>query len=318
MAQPGEFSTVIDVIVYVSSVANPKKHPRKIACLESFAVGAKKIGANVHVEWENQYRPSKLAVILGWATTNTGGPNVQLRKQIIAEQQKYGLGIMCIDASCFKFLDDTGTYLRYSLNGPFYDRAEYANKNSTDAKWVEISQALNIKLKEPQVNPGGHILVCMQRNGGFSMKSLDPITWLTEKITQIRANTTRPIIVRPHPGAYKTQDFELFRSAHYRNKLNVQINDPNKTTLIDNLRNAYAAVFFNSSASVAAVCEGIPIFVDDRSCVSWDVANTDITKIESPQMFDRKQWIWNLASAHWSDSDGQQGLIYQKFIPYLQ
>jgi hypothetical protein len=64
---------------------------------------------------------------------------------------------------------------------------------------------------------------------------------------------------------------------------------------------------------VAAVCEGIPIFVDDRSCVSWDVANTDITKIESPQMFARDQWINNLAAAHWSDQDAQAGRIYQKF-----
>ena len=60
-----------DVIVYVSSVANPKKHTRKIECLESFAAGAKRTGASVHVEWAHQYRPSKLAVILGWATTKT-------------------------------------------------------------------------------------------------------------------------------------------------------------------------------------------------------------------------------------------------------
>jgi hypothetical protein len=43
------------------------------------------------------------------------------------------------------------------------------------------------------------------------------------------------------------------------------------------------------------------------------VANTDITKIESPQMFARDQWINNLAAAHWSDQDAQAGRIYQKF-----
>lgn len=307
----------IDVVVYVSSVANPKKHPRKIACLESFAAGAKRVGASVHVEWTNQYRPSKLAVILGWATTNTGGPNIQLRKQIIAEQQRYGFKTMCIDASCFKYLDDHGTYLRYSLGGPFYDRAEYANNNSSDVKWLEISNALKINLAPPQHNSNGHILVCMQRDGGFSMKSLDPIAWLTEKIVQIRANSIRPIMVRPHPGAYEPKDFDIFRSKHYRDRLNVHINDPKATRLVDNLRGAHAAVFFNSSASVAAVCEGIPIFVDDRSCVSWDVANTDITKIESPQTFAREQWISNLAAAHWSDQDAQAGRIYQKFRPFL-
>ena len=316
MAPPGAYSMTTDVIVYISSVANPRKHPRKIACLESFAAGAKRAGASVHVEWANQYRPSKLAVILGWATTNTGGPNIQLRKQIIAEQQRHGFNTMCIDASCFKYLDNHGAYLRYSLGGPFYDRAEYANKNSSDAKWLEISNALRIKLASPQHNPNGHILVCMQRDGGFSMKSLDPITWLKEKIVQIRANSIKPIMVRPHPGAYDPKDFDIFRSKHY-GRLDVHIIDPSTTRLIDNLRGAYAAVFFNSSASVAAVCEGIPIFVDDSSCVSWDVANTDITKIESPQTFAREQWINNLAAAHWSDQDAQAGRIYQKFKPFL-
>jgi hypothetical protein len=125
-------------------------------------------------------------------------------------------------------------------------------------------------------------------------------------------NSIKPIMVRPHPGAYDPKDFDIFRSKHY-GRLDVHIIDPSTTQLVDNLRGAYAAVFFNSSASVAAVCEGIPIFVDDRSCVSWDVANTDITKIESPQTFARDQWINNLAAAHWSDQDAQAGRIYQKF-----
>jgi hypothetical protein len=37
MVQPGEFSMTTDVAVYISSVANAYKHPRKVACLENFA-----------------------------------------------------------------------------------------------------------------------------------------------------------------------------------------------------------------------------------------------------------------------------------------
>jgi hypothetical protein len=83
------------------------------------------------------------------------------------------------------------------------------------------------------------------------------------------------------------------------------------------LQKAHAAVFFNSSASVAAACAGIPIFVDDASCVSWAVSNRDMAKIESPEQFDRQQWISDLAAAHWSDDDAKEGRIYQKFLPYL-
>jgi len=304
----------IDAVVYVSSVANFQKHPRKSECLESFAAGVKQSGGNVVVEYDYNYTPARMAVILGWATTNTGGRNIALRKQIIAEQQRRKFHTMCIDASCWKYLDDHSTYLRYSLGGPFYDRAEYANHNSNNAKWTEISTTLNIKLNhEPVVCPDGHILICMQRDGGFAMKTLDPIHWLGVKIKRIRAHSNRHIVIRPHPGAYKLEDFAKFQSL-----ANVTVVDPAQSSLLDNLQNAHAAVFFNSSASVAAVMANVPIFADDESCVSWDVANKDISKIESPQSFDRSQWINDLAAAHWSDEDARQGRIWQKFLPYLK
>jgi hypothetical protein len=144
------------------------------------------------------------------------------------------------------------------------------------------------------------------------MKTLDPLVWAEEKIKQIRAVTNRTIIVRPHPGESKTLDYRRF------NMPGVSVTDSQTTSLLDSLSGAHSAVFFNSSASVAAACEGIPVFVDDQSCVSWAVANKDISQIENPLEFDRSQWINDLAAAHWTDDDGRQGRIYQKFLPYLK
>jgi hypothetical protein len=303
-------------VVYISSVANPRKHARKIECLESFAEGVRATGDSVVVEWEHRYTPSRLAVMLGWATTNTGGRNIVLRKQIIADQRRLGNHTMCIDASCWKYLDDQGSYLRYSVGGPFYDRAEYANRNSTDAKWREISQVLGVTLQGHQHNVNGHILICMQRDGGFAMKTLSPMDWLQNKIHEIRSVTQRAIHIRPHPGKYNMQDFVAY-SGRDAKRQRITLIDPGRSRLVDNLQNAHSAVFFNSSASVAAVCAGIPVFVDDSSCVSWRVANHDISKIETPAEFERQPWINDLAAAHWSDKDARQGHIYQKFLPYL-
>jgi len=307
---------VVDVVVYISSVANARKHTRKIECLESFAQGVRATGDSVVVEWEHQYTPSRLAVMLGWATTNTGGRNITLRKQIIADQRRLGNHTMCIDASCWKYLDNHGSYLRYSLGGPFYDRAEYANHSSTDAKWQEISHNLGVSLQPTQHNEHGHILICMQRDGGFAMKTLNPMDWLRDKINQIRTVTQRAIHVRPHPGKYDMLEFSAYTEKHAKRQ-NIKLIDPSHSRLVDNLQNAHSAVFFNSSASVAAVCAGIPVFVDDCSCVAWAVANHDILTIESPVEFKRQQWIYDLAAAHWSDADASQGRVYQKFLPYL-
>lgn len=307
---------MVDCVVYISSVANVRKHVRKIQCLESFAEGVRATGHSVVTEWEHRYTPSRLAVMLGWATTNTGGRNIVLRKQIIADQRRLGNHTMCIDASCWKYLDEQGSYLRYSLNGPFYDRAEYANRNSTDAKWQEISQALGVTLQVHQRNVNGHILICMQRDGGFAMKTLSPMDWLQNKIREIRSVTQRAIHIRPHPGKYNMQDFNAY-SGRDAKRQNIVLIDPSRSQLLDNLQNAHSAVFFNSSASVAAACAGIPVFVDDASCVAWTVANHDIARIETPAEFSREQWIYDLAAAHWSDADARQGRIYQKFLPYL-
>ena len=307
---------MVDVVVYASSVANAHKHARKVACLENFAQGVRSVGHSVVVDWDHRYQPAKLAVMLGWATTNTGGRNIALRKQVIAEQQRHGFHTMCIDASCFKYLDDSGAYLRYSLGGPFYDRSEYANKNSDGNKWQEIQRKLHIQMK-PTRNNNGYILIGMQRDGGFSMKTLSPIAWLTSKIQEIRKYTTRDIVIRPHPGKFDMADFVQFCHKDYVRQ-NVRVINPLESTLLQNLQDAHSAVFFNSSASVAAVLEGVPVYVDDVSAVTWSVAHHNIAQIESPQTFARDQWIQDLATAHWSDEDGRTGRIYQKFIPLLR
>ena len=134
---------------------------------------------------------------------------------------------------------------------------------------------------------------------------------------QIRAVSDRQIWVRPHPGQYNMADFAAYTSKIGKRQ-NIVILEPTQSRLIDNLQGAHSAVFFNSSASVAAVCEGIPVFVDDVSCVAWAVANRNISKIESPETFSREQWMYDLAAAHWSDADARAGRIYQKFLPYLK
>ncbi len=297
-----------DVIVYKSSVLNLSKHPRKESCLQSFAEGAIRHGAKVHIETKYQYTPSKLAVILGWVTQDKTTPNILLRNQIVENQKKHGGRTMCIDAGCWKYIDTENRFLRYSLDGPFYDQAEYANKNSQSHKWKILSHTLNINLK-PWRSKGKHILICMQRDGGFSMKNLDPIKWLEEKLVEIRKYTDRPILIRPHPG--KPQDFSRFIQP------GVDVINSANVSLVASMNKAHAAIFFNSSSAVAAICEGIPIFVDDDSCVARQVANIDLKFIETPGFFDRDQWLYDLASAHWNDDEGRRGDIYSKFKPFL-
>jgi hypothetical protein len=187
-----------DVVVYLSSLQ--KQSPgRKVDTLTAFADGARSQGARVHVETQNTYTPSKLAVMLGWASPQQHTPNIKLRAHIIQQQKRLGNHTMCIDANCFKFADNDSRYLRYSIGSPFYDTGNYANKNSDSSRWNQLSKDFGVSVHDWR-STGNYILLLMQRDGGFTMKGLHPLTWTEQKIKLIRQHTDMPIVLRPHPG----------------------------------------------------------------------------------------------------------------------
>lgn len=296
-----------DVVIYISSISNPTKAVDKVELLMSFGRGAEKIGKTVYYQHKHQYVPGRLAVMIGWVAGVINAPNTILRKLVIDQQLHHGWHVMPIDANCWSFCDPTNLWLRYSLDGIWYDKNNYANKNSNSDRWDKIKSALGIDLLPWRTN-GNHILLCLQRQSGWSMKGVDNITWAITKIEQIRKYSNRPIRVRLHPKA----PVDISRLT----RLGVEFSKP-KTSILDDLKDAWACVLFSSSASVASIQSGVPCFVDDRSCVSYDVSNTDISKIENPVMPDRTQWIYDLAACHWHISESREGLIYKHFEPYL-
>lgn len=298
---------IADVAVYLSSL-NKQVPSRKVDVLMAFAEGARFHGARTFVQPNYDVVPAKLAVILGWPSPLQEGKNIRLRSAVVKEQKRQGRHTMCIDASTFKFHDKEGKYLRYSLNGVFYDTSEYANKNSDDRRWMCIANDLGLSL-DPWKTTGSHVLLLMQRDGGWSMKGLNPIEWVKQKVLQVRQVTDLPIIVRPHPG--KKIDLSSLQN------WNVSISDSRNKTLQEDLQDAKAACVFNSSSGVASVLRGVPLIVDDPSSVCWAVADHSLHGINNPTFYDRQQWIYDLAAAHWSDDESRQGLVYQKFMPYI-
>ncbi len=297
-----------DVIVYLSSIH--KQTPgRKIDTLNSFAEGAIRCGASVHVETNYIYRPSKLAVILGWASPNPTTQNIKLRAEIIRRQKESGNHVMSVDANCFKFKDNDNLYLHYSLNDVQYDLGEYANKNSDSTRWSKLSRDLDIDIQNWR-HSGEYILFLMQRDGGWGMKGLKPVEWAREKIQKVREITDMPIVLRPHPGA--VSDLRPLVGK------NITISDSVGRPLMRDLKYAKSALVFNSSSGVASILSGVPLFTDDSSSVCWDVSNKNLDNLLTPVFPDRQQWIFDLAACHWTDEESRQGLVYQKFLPFLK
>ena len=298
-----------DVVVYLSSLPRIADRNRKTEVLEAFAMGARAQGASVLLQPPHQVVDCELAVILGWVGTKIRGSHIQLRRDVIDNQLTRGAHVMPIDSSCFKFVDQDSYFLRYSLDGVFYNKDVYANQQSDDTKWRAVQQKFNLQLR-PWRSQGEHILVCLQRDGGWSMKGVDMAQWTYDTVHRLRELTDRPILVRPHPK----HQMDL-SGLHGLNGVRQSLDG---SKLQQDLAGAWAAVFHNSSSSVAAVLAGIPVFADDDDCVAWAVANHDIRLIDDPVMPDRDQWLYDLCAAHYTDHESQTGEIYRKFLPFIK
>jgi hypothetical protein len=215
---------------------------------------------------------------------------------------------MPIDGSCFKFADPASQFLRYSLDGVFYNSNNYANANSDERKWHMIRAQLGLELL-PWRAQGSHVMVCLQRDGGWSMKGTNMTAWTDHTVQHLRTVTDRPIVIRPHP-------------AHPMNLSHLTalpgVTESKKgCSLQQDLAGAWAAVFCNSSSAVASVLAGVPVFATDSDCVAWSVANHDLTNIEAPALPDRTQWLNDLSAAHWTDSESESGAIYRHFLNFI-
>lgn len=298
-----------DVNIYLGTLPKITNHSVKLDVMRTFAEGARQRGASVEIIENRHLKPARLALMIGWCSAMGGGPHIHFRQQIVDYQHQNNHRVMPIDGSCFKFVHEKTLWLRYSIDSIFYNEGNYANLGSDESRWNEISNELGIAI-EPWRQQGDHILICLQRDGGWSSKGFEQDTWLRKTIKKIRLVSQRRIVIRPHPATKKHYE-------HWAKKNEVHLSDSTRVSLQQDLVNAHAAVFWNSSSSVAAVLAGVPAFVSDISCVAWRVSNHDISMIENPSMPDRRQWLWDLSAAHWNMAHSRRGDIYRKFERFL-
>jgi hypothetical protein len=202
---------------------------------------------------------------------------------------------------------NSNKFLRYSYDGIFPNTGEYCNDDPDPARWELIKQRLGIKLK-PWKFYGGDILICCQRDGGWSMGGSAVMPWLVKTITQIRKVSDRRIIVRFHPGD-KNQLNHKRMLARYRLP-NVIVS--NAQNILDDFKNAHCVINYNSSPAVAAAIEGIPVIVLDPSrSQAAEVAHTKLAEIENLKEFDREPWIHKMAQMHWTLDELKDGTAWR-------
>jgi hypothetical protein len=304
----------VTAVAYYGGIPPYNNNLEKPLILNNFISGVNAAGDSGISHRGMNAIPCDVAFIQGFVHDDGKNlPHLKLRKDAINLQKKNKKRSLICDSNLFLYADpeNTKTYLRYSFDGVFPTTGFYFDQDIDPARWKKLSANLGISLK-PYRSTGNHILLCLQRNGGWSMRGLPVMDWLNQTIYEIRKYSSRHIIVRAHPGDKKVESY-------------LKINHPNTSLsqnkrLVDDFKNAWATVVYNSSPSVASAIEGIPIFLTDSHpeySQSQDVANFDLSKIENPNMPDRQAWIERLSMCHWKFDELKSGEAWQFFKRYI-
>ena len=301
------------VISYLAGVPSPHKNPHKTEVLRRFAAGVNVCGDVGIAHTSSKIINSDVGIIQGWA--HAGSPNtghLQLRKQV--SSNIHNKHTIIVDSNLFNY--NLGKlyhihYSRYSMDGVFPTTGNYFRDTVDPNRWKQISQDLQLSLKDWRTD-GKHILLACQRNGGWSMDTYSVTDWVANTVNKLRKYTDRPIVVRGHPGDKN--------AVRYLSQKNVDWQLSRKEKITDDFKNAWATITYNSSPGVASAIEGIPVFVTDPNpgvSQACEVANTNLADIENPQVFERQQWVEALSMSHWKFEELSNGSAWAHMRSYV-
>ena len=305
----------LTAVAYYSGIPPTNNNPEKPLILDNFCYGVIQSGDTAIAHRGTNAIACDVALIQGFVHQHgKSAAHLQLRQQAVDLQKRNNNRSLIVDSNLFLYADSANTkrYLRYSFDGVFPTTGFYFDRDVNSSRWQKISTNLGIQLN-PYRTVGSHILVCLQRNGGWSMKGLDVQHWLDQTVLKIRQHSDRPILVRMHPGDKKIK--QLLKINHR----NVTVSPQERPLTVD-LKNAWATVVHNSSPSVASVIEGVPTFLTDpypEYSQSCEVANKDLAKIENPDMLDRQAWVERISMCHWNFEELRSGEAWQFFKQYI-
>lgn len=300
----------LTVASYLKGIPPGNTNPEKPAIIKNFVEGVNACGDSGIIVTDYTPIDTDVAVVQGFVHPGSKNmPHLNLRKEVFEKQKNDNKRSIIVDANLFLYSDpkNKNQFLRYSYDGIFPSTGEYCNNNPDPTRWDLISKKLEIKLK-PWNRNGIYILICCQRDGGWSMKGQKLLPWLVQTIQKIRKYTDRQIIVRFHPGDKNKLNHKRAVARYRLPKVAVTNNE----NILDDFKNAHSVINYNSSPAVAAAIEGIPTFVlDPDYSQAKDVSHHDLKYLENLQEFDREHWIQSMAQMHWTLDELKDGTAWR-------
>lgn len=141
---------------------------------------------------------------------------------------------------------------------------------------------------KPWRSAGDHILLLPQRGIGCRGVAM-PGQWLESVQRRLAGKTRRPIRIRRHPGAAKSDPWPDLAGAH-------------------------CAITWGSGAAIKALAHGIPVFHELASWIGAPAARLGIENLEDCYLGDRGPMFHRLSWAQWSISEIENGEAFAALL----
>jgi hypothetical protein len=294
--------------IFYNSISNPAKFSNKVMLMDNFKAGVLANGDEVVEHHSNQLptQPLDAGFVLGYTLEDN------FRKKIINALKEQNTASVFVDSNILHYARKEHEWHRYSLNSVYPDSGTYFFNKQDPNKWSIYSQWHGASLKPWRTN-GKHVLIFCQRPKGFNM-FIDQEAWLDSVLAKIRQHSSRPIMIRMHPG-----DGSRFKQIEkIQKKYGTTVTISSHDNIQDALANCWCTVGINSTPNVVAAIEGIPGYIEDPKH-SWanGIAFTDLADIENPPLPDRSVWINQIANIHWSNTEVKSGKLWSAIKNYI-
>lgn len=294
--------------IFYNSISNPAKFSNKVMLMDNFRTGVLANSDEV-IEFHNNQLPDQqldAGFVLGYTLEEN------FRKKIINILKDQNSASIFVDSNILHYSRREHEWHRYSLTSVYPDTGKYFFNKLDPTKWARYSQWHNAELK-PWRTSGDHILIFCQRPKGFNM-FIDQESWLDNTIDSIRQYSSRPIMIRMHPGD-GTREKQIQK---IQKKYGTTVTISTHENIRDALVNCWCTVGINSTPNVVSAIEGIPGYIEDP-VHSWasDVAFTDFAMLENPPLPDRNDWINKIANIHWSNDEVKSGQLWSSIKSYI-
>ena len=293
--------------------------------MRSFGEGAAKHGVKVRCDLDAEYgtftqpRFSNYALIFAYKSDGIETASHRLRQKIV--DTKIDKQIFFVDSNVLKAYESKNNkYFRLPYRSIHPHEADFLKiDDSTYNRIDRVKKDMGVEMK-PMRTGGGHIVLSLNRGfGGFSTFGKPCYEWALETVKKIRKYTDRKIIIRSHMHAKHSPDLQQdkLNLTIILNKFNnIEHTAYGETSLIDNLKNAWACVVYTSTSGAVALLEGVPVFTSHPACFYSKFSSGDISNIENPKLVDRDSFFIHYVNAHWNIEDMSSGKFWEKFKRY--